>query len=246
MSDKPRKVTLELKGERITAARFKSAIDSFFAMMDEVTAEVAGKKKALAWVVSVDHGSALITATPEPTQTEYDAVAAQVLSALADGANAIENDVTLPPFFTESAVQKYRDLAAVVDTKTSEVTSVKLRFDDAEPKSLSATGIAHVDKLLEASVVSYGSVEGRLQTITDRRGYKFFIWEDLTDHRVECHFDKAMADAVERAWRKRVSVSGTISYRKSGTPVSIRVESVRVLNPEGAPTWDEMKGILCQ
>jgi len=245
MGDDPRKITLELKGKRITAARFKSAVDSFFAMMDDVTEQVAGKKKALSWVVTVNPGSALLTATPEPAKSEYAHVASEVLLALRDGAAAIEADEALPPFFSESAVQKYRELGNVVDESGKDVEAVHLRFDDATPFTLSPTAIAHADKLLEANVLSYGTIEGRLQTITDRRGLKCWVWEQLTDHRVECHFGAEIADEIERAWRRRVSVTGMISYRKTGTPVSINVESIRVLGGGKLPSWDDVKGILC-
>ena len=150
----------------------------------------------------------------------------------------------MPPFFTEFALQKLRDLASLVDESGQDVEGVNLKFGDASPVALSATAIAHVDNLLEANVKSLGSVEGRLQTLSDRRGFKFFVYEDLTDRRIECFFDEEMADEVERAWRRRVSVYGLISYRRTGTPINIHVESLRVLGGKPLPTWSDVKGIL--
>ncbi len=244
MSEDAGQVTLELKGKRITAARFRHAVDSFFAMMDEVTEQVAGKGKAVSWVITVKPGSAIIEATPEATSPEYADVGLRVLRAVQEGTAALERHASVPQFFTEAAIQKFSDLASVVDVTGNDIAAVNLRFDGAEPVALTSAAMTNVQVLLEPNVHSYGTIEGKLQTLTNRRAWKFYVYEDLTDRRVECFFPSEMADTIETGWRKRVSVSGVISYRKTGTPVNIRVDAFRILGKGPLPTWNDMRGIL--
>jgi len=88
----------------------------------------------------------------------------------------------------------------------------------------------------EPHTISLGTVRGRVETLTRRRGLSFSLYELATDRAVVCYIDKQLEDKVRSAWGHIADVTGTISRDAyTGRPLRIRrVLSVDVIE-EGKP-----------
>ena len=98
-----------------------------------------------------------------------------------------------------------------------------------------------MEAILKAHSKALGSIEGRLQMISKRKG---LIYDDISDRTIVCHFSQKIQDEIVSASGKRVSAYGIISYRESGEPASIKVQDFRILSRDNLPTFEDMKGIL--
>ena len=97
-------------------------------------------------------------------------------------------------------------------------------------------------------LVSIGAITGRVQTLSNRSGLNFNLYDDVLDRRVTCHLGPGQEEMMREAWDRRVSVSGRI-FRNSetGAPMSIRdISKVDILedpipgayrNARGAVPW---------
>lgn len=240
MKQEERRITLELAGSKITSDKFLRAISAFFGVVNDVTNQVSKKQNALAWVVSVEAGSARIVATAEPIDPDDIDTIPPVLRAIREGAASIETSSEVPRYFSEAGLQRMRELASI---RSREIDTVKLIVDGA-PVRLSHHTTAHVDDILGVKSKALGAIEGKLQMMTQRGGLKFAIYDDLTDRRVECSVTPEMFEEIKAAFGKRVSVYGIVSYRGNGVPDNIKVQEFRVLSKENLPTFEDVKGIL--
>ena len=79
---------------------------------------------------------------------------------------------------------------------------------------------------------AYGSVEGRVQTLTSRGGLRFVLYDSLFGRAVYCYLQAGGEDLMRGAWDRRAVVEGWVSREPvTGRPVSVRqVTAVRLLD----------------
>jgi hypothetical protein len=114
-----------------------------------------------------------------------------------------------------------------------------------KPHALTSTMIANIDELFDVSGKAYGSIEGKLQTISERGKPTVTVYESLSDKAIRCHFDDDLFEDAMQAFGKRVYVFGLISYNRKGDAKSIRIEELRVF-PEfdKIPHYQDICGIF--
>lgn len=235
-------LTLEITGKNVTPEKFLRSVRAFFAIVTEVTTKVAGRKSAIKWTVAVREGSNLVGLDPVPGFNP--AVINRVISAVSSGIAQLEDRAAQPTSFSERAIKSLRELADVVGVSEDDDTLVRV-WVKKEPVRLSHKSVAHVAQLLASEHEDYGSVEGRLQTVTERGGFHFVIYQILWDDSVRCFVPEHLAQVAIQSFGQRVEVYGRIKYRKDGKAQSIDADDIIPFPPkESIPTFREVRGIL--
>jgi len=149
-----------------------------------------------------------------------------------------------PEYFSETAIRSAKNLADAVGTTEDDDTSLKLLFNQ------STTQITHhisanIIDMFKAAYEDYGSIEGRVNLISDKGQLKFDVHDDLYDKDIHCIAKDEHLEIFMQAFRKRVEVYGMIRYRRDGVPNNIVVERVEIFPaPEDLPSFDDVRGIL--
>ncbi len=97
---------------------------------------------------------------------------------------------------------------------------------------------------------SIGSINGRVQTLSNRSGLRFNLFDAVFDKAVACYLQPDQEESMREIWGRRVEVTGTISRQAlTGRPMSIRqilkitplgeVEPGSYRNARGAVPWEE-------
>jgi hypothetical protein len=87
------------------------------------------------------------------------------------------------------------------------------------------------------------TIEGSLETVTIHRGDAFDVFDQLTGTRVRCMLPEGKIQDAVAALGKRVSVSGRAKFSEKGRPLSIEVETIRVLRDKvGLPKASDFEG----
>jgi hypothetical protein len=114
-------------------------------------------------------------------------------------------------------------------------------------KTITNRVAATVDAIIGTSYESYGSVEGKLQVLSDHGGFKFSVYDALFGRRIDCYVGDEpglVTEAIAR-FRDRVRVSGTVQYNKEGLPISITAIEVHAFPPNHKlPSAADVRGIL--
>lgn len=242
-TNKVNNIVLEIDGPKITATKFTRGIKAFFGFINDVANEVSGKKKAIRWIVSVRPGSININVEPEPLNG-FETVIPVTIEAIEKGIDIISNKAERPTHFSDDALKKIIDLVSIVDSRDKELDRVRIWVNN-KPNNLSSKIVANIDLILGTSSKAYGTIEGKLQVISERQGLNFVVYDSLTDKPIKCYFDDDIMNEVIGAFGKRISVYGMIRYRKDGEPISIEVEELEVFpNKEDLPNIYDVLGIL--
>ena len=235
-------ITLKIEG-RITLEKFSKSIRTFFNMIKDVSADVAGKHKTLEWLIEVRPGSAVITAKPESRNGSPE-LAYDTISVLKKGIEYISMGMGRPEHFSDSALSNLYELGDIVGLGNKDIEHIKIGIDE-EYKDITPMSISYIGELLGTVYQAYGTIEGNLLALKIRNRLNFSIYETLTGKEVKCFFDDDLYEDVIAAIRKRVSVYGLIQYNKNGIPIRVTIEKLTIFPDDSElPKFKDIIGLF--
>ncbi|HZR05427.1 MAG TPA: hypothetical protein VFA61_06335 [Candidatus Udaeobacter sp.] len=236
-------LSLDLRGS-LPIEKFEKAIGAFFDLIKEVTKEALNENQKIRWTVTVRSGSATVNAIPHYAP-DVAAEARQILRAVPQGIQAIERgSEESPRFFSREAIKAVKRLGALQSLKPDDVTGVRIRSDSVKA-NITPKSVASADALIGGQHQAFGSIEGKMQTITDREGFRFVVYDSLYDNRVDCFVDEDLMEQAIASFRHRVRVSGTVQYDRQGDPVSVKVNEIYAFPKNSElPSVKRIRGIL--
>lgn len=214
-------VTLVLNGE-VTLEAYSKVMGGFVNIMKALGGEVARDTK-IDWIVSelAAANSAVTAARGEVEEGEDESAVIQVVDAFEQVGLALQYG-RRPPF--ESVRMYTPDILGVMNGR---ITSVGFQTDDVDAE---VTGDTQQDAedangptKIEPPRASLGTVRGRVETMTQRHGHRFTLYELHNDRAVSCHYDPNMEKRIVSAYGKIVVVEGWIRRNPlTGQATSVR------------------------
>lgn len=235
-------VILDFDAALISPDHLKKAVSSFVDLLKAVTEAAAEGGKKVQWDMSVRKGSCIVAAKPVK-DTESSASAKRVMQAIPDGLRLLDKGISvMPDYFNDKALRAARDLASLQGPKGLKYVRIK---GSGKKLELGSASIASIDRILGGQHQSIGTVEGRLQTLTERGQLQFVVYDSLYDKGVNCFMTDEISQTAIEAFRRRVAVSGIIQYDQHCRPVSIKVDAIRIFKEDSElPPIRELRGIL--
>ena len=237
-------VTLDFDGPLVSPEAFREASGAFVDLIQGVAEEVSGEAKLL-WNIQVKHGSRMFVALPV-ANTLTTRAANESVKAIKNGIALLQKGTEIqPPYFNQRALRGAKALSSLVDEKKQRVVYVRIKTT-GKACDLTPRIIASVERLLSGTHTEFGSVEGRLRTLSDTDGnIQFVIYDDLFGKGVNCFISDDLASHAVEAFRKRVIVQGMVKYDRDGRPLSIKVEAIRKFrDPSELPSLTELYDIF--
>lgn len=235
-------LTLELDGSEITPEKFQKSVRAFFGVVDEVTRSVCEGRPAVKWRVQVKRASNLIGVAPVPGFPLE--VIGTIAIAVQEGIAALEREDVRPKHFSDAAIRYARNLGVVIGTDPRDDTRIRL-WARKHALVVSHHTVANAAALLTGQFEDHGSIDGRLQTVSERGAIRIVVYETLGDRGVPCFIDAAQLPEAISSFGKRVEVYGIVRYRNDGTAVSIKVEEIVPFPPpDEIPDFRSVRGIL--
>lgn len=233
---------LEIEGQFLTTEKFLRGIRAFFGILDDVTKNICENEQHICWSVQVESGSNLVCIKPKPGSSTQ--LVQRITDTVHKGIKSIEDQCEEPEYFSLQAIKQLQDLGNITNTDGGEEISIRV-WHKHTPIAITRKTSAHVVELLKEGTKDHGSVEGRLQTISERGGFRFVIYEPVWDKSIICYVDDELFSEVLKNFGKRVEVFGIINYRRDGTPTSIKVERVVPFpKTDDIPDFRSVRGIL--
>ena len=158
---------------------------------------------------------------------------------VSNGLKQLQQEPTRPAFFTDTALERARDVVTRVRRNDGLLSIDSTALDEHV--------VANVNDVLGTIITVIGSVEGRLEALNVHGTNRFFnVYDSLHGARIRCDFGhRIRADKVGAAAEHRVIVHGEVKYREDGEIVSVVARSLEVLPEEGSlPSADDVLGIL--
>ncbi len=209
-------ITLALTGD-VSLEDFATAIGKFKRLVLALTQDVS-KGRRVEWLVhDLQVGSAVATIRGEAESLDS---VERVVHAYASVGQALERGGSLASF-SAPVIRGARSLTRVLSNR---VTSI--RFETPEEDAT----IANADLMalpgaqrVPTSRIARGAVEGMVQTLSNRKGLRFVLYDTLHDRAVSCYLGEDQEEVMRGAWGQRAMVEGEVSrHILSGNPVAIR------------------------
>ncbi len=238
----PKTLTLTLDGNEITAEKFVKSVTAFVSIIREVSESLSGEKNGIKWIVTVEKGSTKVHFTPRPIKASP-AVVKSTIQAVKNGFLEIEQHGGRPNYWSDATLKNAKEMASIYSPGSEALNTIRVASDDGYAAVTKST-VEHVDTLVGKDRFAFGTVEGRLRTVTESGGLHVVVQDALTSNNIRCFIEDQDTDRFITAFKKRVSVYGEIRYGRDGVPVSIKASDLRVLRDESKlPSIQDMIGI---
>lgn len=211
-------ITLTLDGE-ISFQNFADAISHFHSLVQALSQEM-GMAEDIDWLIhDLQAGSATATVRGEAESPEK---VEKVVSAYGELAKDLEGGRT--PNFSTRVLREANAIAGMLDDR---ITSIRFETPEVDASISKQPNIV----ISTSTKVAIGAIEGRVQTLTNRKGLRFTLFDALHDRSVSCYIEEGRQEIMREIWGKRAIVEGEISRDiVSGRPLAIRrITNVRVL-----------------
>jgi hypothetical protein len=223
-------VTLVLDG-RVPLSEFAKGVVAFNDLVSALADEVANG--AVRWVLDdLQFSSAIATARAEGAPEDI----SRVVVAYADVGTTLESRAT--PHYgarVRKAVEKIVDINVerVRFETASRDALIPLRHAIAPEQGTLAAAPAL--QVVRGRKPAFGGIKGRIQTLTNRGGLRFTLFDLHQDRAVGCYFEEGKQDQVRDLWGRYAIVEGMISRDPvNGRPLAIR--EVKEITPLPDPT----------
>jgi hypothetical protein len=201
---------------------------------------------SLRWNVTVleKNSPPLIGVTPTPRKRMVDisdAVEAQVFL----GSAALTQRGERTRFMSDSALQGFQKIAQYSKRIGPSTIYVNANGMPRQETAITTETFRRVKELTDVRYVAFGSVYGKLESISVHRSNEFRIWDEKTGKPVRCKFHQDLEAAVKDLLREKVHVSGVIQSNSAGIPISVEVQDLmpRETVPS-LPTIEQMSGLI--
>lgn len=228
-------ITFALDGE-VNLNDLAEALPALRSLINGLASDVAPGND-IEWVIEgLSTGSTLLVARGESENTA--AVETTANAYLAVG-RALETRSGVP-----YAPNIQRSAQRIVDLLDERVTAV--RFETIEDEAIVRFEPEQAAPERLEPLRAFGAVEGIVQTLSNRKGLRFTLYDTLFDKPVSCYLAEGQEGIMRDAWGRRALVEGLVSRDPiTGRPISVReishVELVRDV-PPGA--YRAARGVL--
>lgn len=223
-------LTFELGG-RVEIADFANGVAALRSLVAALTPRNAG----VAWVVEdLQPGSAVVTLRGE---SEDPIAVERIVADYERVGAALSQHEDLPQFNqrTIAASDSIRNLTGAADyvrfeTPDIDYTIYRNGHTPGRP----------------APTVSIGAITGTIQTLTNRGGLRFNLYDTLHDKAVACYLAPGQEELMREAWGRRATVIGKISRETStGRPIAIRqIVDVKTISDAPPGSYRQARGAV--
>lgn len=219
-------ITLSDKDGRLSVDTLKKALENALEMLRQIEANIVSSGVEVRWeVVRARMRSPLaLTLSPRVSRNGRSSktVGRQLVKSALQSVSALERGKVPPRYFTDEAMEATRKL---VNVAKSDSAVVSFESKSVPKFQLTEKTLEQIDALASKArlYVDFSTIEGRLEVVSVHDHDSFFVWETLTNRRIECFADAEQMKQASTLLKKRVSVTGRVSFRNH-VPQSIYVD----------------------
>jgi len=239
-------LAIKVDGTHIPLDKLRRLLDSFMETLNEIDKETSNDNGlTVFWdICSLTYNSPLlleVEATPNAESVSLERPI-NVINTFRDGMRALQQSQSYPNGFSEKALKSARKITEVINPNdVAEITFI----GNGWQTQINANLITNLEKHLTDTYdtyKSYGSVEGKLISISLVNRKKFGVKTNLQSSTVDCYFKED--DLFEKARKylgERVYVYGVVRKKDNGEKINITVQEIeRLPNAEDIPSPQEL------
>ena len=227
-------LTLALQGE-VNLADLAAALTGFRDLVDSLS-EGVDEARAVNWLIAdLEAGSAIATARGEVRRDEDRSKVVEVIRRYERVGRALEAGEAFP--FSDRAKRSAQKIVRVIEGGRVRSVRFETALEDHEISAApDAPALSPAPSAAKALQPVLGAVRGRIQSISNRGGLRFTLYDSIEDRAVSCYMGLGLEETMRDAWGKVAIVEGIVRRDvATGRPTVVRNVSKVTLIPEGRP-----------
>jgi hypothetical protein len=228
-------LVLGLEGD-ISLSQFAAAVSHFHNLVIYLSDDVAGDTQIIWDVEDLQVGSAIISVAGRADAEEP---ILQVVSAFELVGQALQESQPIP--FSKAVAKEAKAITELIDQGMKAI-----RFGTARMEAIILTVWMMRENINTKPMIAFGTVKGRVQSISNRGKSRFTLYDSVFDKPVSCYINDDQNAIFADIWDKNVVVTGQITRQPdSGQPVSVRdISNIDVVPSIVAGSYRQARGIL--
>ena len=238
-------ILVEGKDGGVPAERLAEAVTRWLAIVARIDAKNSEDgKPGIHWhIVKATTNSPLTLTLEAHVHAKRRDTSKLVVKSYMRGMRKLESGKGVPNDFGDDTLKEARSLVGLLDRGISRMEFAAPGEERIVPTLRSAAIIDEFFGRRAAYHMADTTIEGSLETVTIHGGDAFDVFDQLTGTRVRCVLPEGKLSEAVNALGKRVGVSGRAKFSDKGRPISIEVESIRVLSEESdIPAASDFEG----
>ena len=231
-------ITIVLDGE-ITLADFSYTMDKFAHLIETLEKE-AGPSSSIVWQIeNLEVGSAVVTVRGVTEREEDIPVVERIVKSYDElGKKAMEGDLSQCSAKVRESIE---GLTKIINGK---IRSIRFETNESEWEISKNFPIPQKSDRPHQLKETYGAVQGRIQTLTRVKQYRFTLYDLHSQYPITCYLNPEYEEDMRKAWGKLATVEGIIRRNpESGLPMTVRqVSSIHILSEGTTGGWREALG----
>jgi hypothetical protein len=241
------KITILVEGRDggVPAERFAEAVTRWLSIVSKIESKNSEDgKSGIHWhIIRATTNSPLTLTLEAQVPGKRRDTSKAVVKSYMRGMRKLESGSGVPSDFGDDTLKEARALLGLLDRGVSRIEFAAPGEEKITPTLRSAAMIDEFFGRRAAYHLADTTVEGSLETVTIHGGEAFDIFDQLTGTRVRCVLPEGKLNEAVGALGKRVGVSGRAKFSDKGRPISIEVDSIRVLRDKvDLPSASDFEG----
>jgi len=233
---KDNELTLALEGE-VTLDDFSKAMRRFGEIIKGLEDEVAPKSK-IDWVIdSLKKSSAIASVKGNPTSNKDIESVRRIRQEYIELGRKVVHGETLTN--DTSVVQAVTELRKLINGR---ITSI--RFETAEKRYVIKKHTIFAPTKTYWDTETFGGARGNAQSISDRQGFHFTLYDYNDDHAIYCSYPNGTREEMRNIWGKTVYVEGIVTRdTETDLVTSIHdISGIQIIRERKSQEWREALG----
>lgn len=229
-------ITLRLYGE-VSLDDYVAAMEELRSLVGALGRDVAGSAEIEWSIDDLASGSAATTLRGAAKEEDQQPAVEDVVRAYERVGISMERGSEVP--YSQEVGRAARAITEILDGRIEEIL-----FETDEMEAVITNAPVPSDEPAQTALYSHGAIEGRVQTLSSRKGLKFTLY-DVFGRGIQCRLQEGNEDMIRDAWDKWVVVEGRIRRDATGKPISIRKITDVVIREAGEPLdYRKARGVL--
>lgn len=104
-----------------------------------------------------------------------------------------------------------REARALSEVLNGKITAIRFETAEEDVVIQGPWGQAHPPLQDYGKLAAYGAIAGRIQTLSNRQGLRFTLYDSLHDRAVSCYLQEGQEELLRNLWGTRAIVHGWVS-----------------------------------
>lgn len=215
----------------VPVERLLEAVTKTLAVLGRLDARTSGERKpVIHWRVTkaTTQSPLALTLTAHVSSSHRDN-SHDVVRTYLKGLRKLETGKGMPQDFPDDAIRETRALIGLLDRGLSHLEFSAPGEQTVAPSLRSAAVIDEFFDKRAAFVFDETTLEGSLEVVSVHGAETVDVFDPLSNARVRCVLPEGLLPRAVEALGRRVAVSGRAKFNDQGRPLSIEVQSIRLL-----------------